>query len=113
LVSSISGYLGLIAGSWVYAATKGAVTSMVKGFAKTYATDGIRVNGLCPGLVETPMVRGDVENEALDRLVREHVPIGRTASPSEVVRVGLFLLSDYATYVVGVNLDVDGGWLRR
>jgi NAD(P)-dependent dehydrogenase (short-subunit alcohol dehydrogenase family) len=113
LVSSVSGYLGLISGSWVYAATKGAVTSMVKGFAKTYGAAGIRVNGICPGLVETPMVRGPVEDQELRKLIESHVPIGRTASPAEIARAALFLLSDNASYVVGVNLDVDGGWLRR
>jgi NAD(P)-dependent dehydrogenase (short-subunit alcohol dehydrogenase family) len=113
LVSSVSGSLGLISGSWVYASTKGAVSSMVRGFAKTYAPHAIRVNGIAPGLVETPMVRGDVENTEISDLVDHHVPLGRTARPDEIARAGLFLLSDYASYVVGVTLDVDGGWLRR
>lgn len=113
LVSSVSASLGLISGSWVYASTKGAVSSMIRGFAKTYGTHGIRVNGLAPGLVETPMVRGDVENREISELIEQNVPLGRTAFPEEIARAGLFLLSDYSSYIAGVTLDVDGGWLRR
>lgn len=113
LVSSISASLGYISGSWVYGATKGAVSSMVRGFAKTYGPQAIRVNGLAPGLVETGMVRGDVENSDISELVDHHVPLGRTADPAEIARAGLFLLSDYASYIAGVTLDIDGGWLRR
>jgi NAD(P)-dependent dehydrogenase (short-subunit alcohol dehydrogenase family) len=113
LVSSVSASLGLISGSWVYASTKGAVSSMIRGFAKTYGKHGIRINGLAPGLVETPMVRGDVENREISDLIEQNVPLGRTAYPEEIARTGLFLLSDYASYIAGVTLDVDGGWLRR
>lgn len=113
LVSSVSGTLGLISGSWVYATTKAAVNSMVKGFAKTYGGEGIRVNAIAPGLVETRMVRGDVRDAEVDSLVDSHIPIGRLARPEEISRPSMFLLSDHASYVTGVTLDVDGGWLRR
>lgn len=113
LVSSVSASLGLISGSWVYASTKGAVSSMIRGFAKTYGPHGVRVNGLAPGLVETPMVRGDVQDREISELIEQNVPLGRTARPEEIARAGLFLISDYSAYINGVILDVDGGWLRR
>ncbi|MFF1933745.1 SDR family NAD(P)-dependent oxidoreductase [Streptomyces sp. NPDC058228] len=113
LVSSISASLGVMTGSWVYASTKGGVSSMVRGFAKSYGPHGIRVNGMAPGLVETPMVRGGVENSEVSDFIESNVPLGRTAQPTEIARAGMFLLSDYASYVAGVILDVDGGWLRR
>lgn len=113
LVSSISASLGIMSGSWVYAATKGAVLSMVRGFAKTYASHGIRVNALSPGIVETPMVRSDVQNQDVTRMIEANVPLGRTANPEEIAQAGFFLLSNYASYVTGNNLNVDGGWLRQ
>lgn len=113
LVSSVSASLGLISGSWVYASTKGAVSSMIRGFAKTYGGHGVRINGLAPGLVETPMVREDVEIREISELIEQNVPLGRTALPEEIARAGLFLVSDYSSYIAGVTLDVDGGWLRR
>ncbi|MFD1716084.1 SDR family NAD(P)-dependent oxidoreductase [Amnibacterium flavum] len=113
LVASVSANLGLISGSWVYASTKGGMVSMVKGFAKTYATAGIRVNALSPGIVQTPLVSGSVQNTEIDRIIDNNVPLGRTGRPEEIAQAGLFLLSDYASYVTGTNLDVDGGWLRR
>lgn len=113
LVSSISGTLGLMSGSWVYATTKAGVNAMVKGFAKTYSPDGIRINGIAPGLVETGMVVGDVRTTEIDAMVTTHIPMGRLAKPQEISRAAMFLLSDHASYVTGVTLDVDGGWLRR
>ena len=113
LVSSISGSLGLMSGSWVYATTKAGVNAMVKGFAKTYSPQGIRINAIAPGLVETPMVVGDVRTTEIQGMVDAHVPMGRLAKPEEISRAAMFLLSDHASYITGVTLDVDGGWLRR
>lgn len=113
LLSSISVSLGLMSGSSAYATTKAGISSMVKGFAKTYGPAGIRVNAIAPGLVETPMVRGGVRDREVDRLVETQVPLQRTAQPAEVAQAGLFLLSDNASYISGITLDVDGGWPRR
>jgi len=113
LVSSVSGSLGLISGSWVYATTKAAVSSMARGFAKTYGSRGIRVNAVAPGLVETPMVVGDVRTKEIESLLDSHIPVGRLAAPEEIASASFFLLSDHASYITGVTLDVDGGWLRR
>ncbi|MFE7993935.1 SDR family NAD(P)-dependent oxidoreductase [Streptomyces shenzhenensis] len=113
LVSSISGHLGLMSGSWVYASTKAGVSSMTKGFAKTFGPHGIRVNAVAPGLVETPMVRGGVRGKEVDDLINTNVPLRRMADPAEIARTSMFLLSDAASFITGVTLDVDGGWLRR
>ncbi|WP_165955956.1 SDR family NAD(P)-dependent oxidoreductase [Streptomyces hainanensis] len=113
LVSSISGHLGVMSGSWVYASTKAGVTSMTKGFAKTFGPHGIRVNAVAPGLVETPMVRGGVRGQEVDDLINTNVPLRRTADPVEISRASMFLLSDAASFVTGATLEIDGGWLRR
>jgi NAD(P)-dependent dehydrogenase (short-subunit alcohol dehydrogenase family) len=87
-----------------YAASKGAVVSMTVGLAQEVARCGIRVNTVSPGLTETEMNPA----ERLARLVPT-VPIGRVADPEEVARVILFLLSEEASYVLGVNVTVSGG----
>ncbi|HWX47743.1 MAG TPA: SDR family oxidoreductase [Roseomonas sp.] len=87
-----------------YAASKGAVVSMTIGLAQEVARSGIRVNAVSPGLTETEMNPPD----RLARLVPT-VPIGRVAAPEEVARVILFLLSDAASYMLGVNVTVSGG----
>lgn len=113
LLSSLGAYTGGLGGSWVYAQTKGAVLVMVRSFARQYAADKIRVNGISPGTVDTPMFSCDLEEGQLDDIVNRLVPLKRVADPLELANAGLFLLSDYASYVTGVTLDVDGGWNCR
>ena len=87
-----------------YAASKGAIISMTTGLAAEVARHGIRVNAVSPGLIETEMN----PSERLARLVST-VPLGRVAAPDEVASVILFLLSDEASYMAGVNVTVSGG----
>lgn len=112
LVASAGAFTGGLGGSWVYAATKGAVVTMVRGFARTYAPDGIRVNAISPGTTNTDMLTRDLSPERLEA-VKALVPLKRVAEPEEVATAALFLLSDWASYVAGVTLDVDGAWLTR
>jgi NAD(P)-dependent dehydrogenase (short-subunit alcohol dehydrogenase family) len=77
----------------------------------SYATDGIRVNTVCPGFILTPMT------EALDDEIREHdigmTPMGRAGRPEEVSNAVLFLASDEASFITGAELFVDGGYLAQ
>lgn len=86
--------------------------TMVRGFARTYAPYGIRVNAISPGTTNTEMLTKDLPKEQLDA-VNALVPLKRIAEPEEMASVALFLLSDWASYVAGVTLDVDGAWLTR
>jgi cyclopentanol dehydrogenase len=90
-----------------YIATKGAVLSMTRSAALSYARLGIRVNCVCPGLVDTPMANSvsPVENEQ----VVHDTPLGRMAQPGDVVGAVLFLASDEASYCTGMEIVVDGG----
>ncbi|MBB1482916.1 SDR family oxidoreductase [Tessaracoccus sp. MC1865] len=97
-------------GSIVYAATKGAVTSMTRGFARSFAPDGVRVNAVSPGYVDTEMLREGVSPEDRQRLVDE-VPLGRLADPDDLVGATVFLLSDAASYITGAVINVSGGQL--
>jgi NAD(P)-dependent dehydrogenase (short-subunit alcohol dehydrogenase family) len=96
--------------SVAYAATKGGVVSMSRGLARTYGPDGILVNCVAPGAVDTPMLRDDMSDAALERF-REQIPLGRFAAPEEVAGAVVFLASAHASYITGATLNVSGGQL--
>jgi NAD(P)-dependent dehydrogenase (short-subunit alcohol dehydrogenase family) len=109
-VASFVAVLGAATSQISYTASKGAVLSMTRELAVQFAREGIRVNALCPGPVETPLllnIFGD-DPAALERR-RVHWPTGRLAKPREVVNGALFLASDDSSYVNGATFLVDGG----
>ncbi len=112
---SIWGDLGS-AGVAAYCASKGAVHNLTRALALDHATDGIRVNAVCPGEVNTPMLAsertGPVTQEILDALAST-VPMQRLAEPEEIARVVVFLASDAASYMTGAMVSVDAGYGAR
>jgi NAD(P)-dependent dehydrogenase (short-subunit alcohol dehydrogenase family) len=109
-VASFVAILGAATSQISYTASKGAVLSMSRELATQFAREGIRVNALCPGPVETPLllnIFGD-NPAALERR-RIHWPTGRLAKPREIVNGALFLASDESSYVNGSTFLVDGG----
>jgi NAD(P)-dependent dehydrogenase (short-subunit alcohol dehydrogenase family) len=110
--SSQGAFTGGYGGSTVYAMTKSGVLALVKSLSREYAADGITVNAIAPGGVETPMLRDGVSGEVLDKF-RGLIPLGRFATPDEVARPTVFLISDWASYITGHTLDVNGGQLMR
>jgi NAD(P)-dependent dehydrogenase (short-subunit alcohol dehydrogenase family) len=109
-VASFVAILGAATSQISYTASKGAVLSMTRELAVEFARENIRVNALCPGPVETPLllnIFGD-NPAALERR-RIHWPTGRLAKPREVVNGALFLASDESSYVNGSTFLVDGG----
>jgi 3-oxoacyl-[acyl-carrier protein] reductase len=112
LLSSQGAHTGGYVGSTLYAMTKAAVVSLVKSLARELAPYNINVNSIAPGVVDTPMIRNDVSQEALDAFMKM-VPLGRIAQPREIADCCLFLASDWASYVTGHTLDVNGGQLMR
>jgi NAD(P)-dependent dehydrogenase (short-subunit alcohol dehydrogenase family) len=109
-VASFVALVGAATSQISYTASKGAVLSMTRELAVQFAREGIRVNALCPGPVETPLllnIFGD-NPAALERR-RIHWPTGRLARPREVVNGALFLASDESSYVTGSTFLVDGG----
>ncbi|WP_429818960.1 SDR family NAD(P)-dependent oxidoreductase [Ensifer sp. B1-9] len=100
-------------GMLAYITTKSAVITMTKQIALDYARDGIRVNALCPGWVDTPF-NGPYEAQlggraALENVVRDLVPMGRFGRPEEIAEAVLFLCSDRSSFITGHALVVDGG----
>ena len=109
-VASFVAILGAATSQISYSASKGAVLSMSRELAVQFAREGIRVNALCPGPVETPLLLNIFGSDpaALERR-RIHWPTGRLAKPREVVNGALFLASDESSYVNGATFLVDGG----
>ena len=93
----------------VYGMTKAAVISMTQTLAFEVGGQGIRVNAIAPGLIETRFAAAIVTNEELHRRVVERTPLGRHGQPAELVGAALYLASDASSYVNGHTLVVDGG----
>jgi NAD(P)-dependent dehydrogenase (short-subunit alcohol dehydrogenase family) len=109
-VASFVAIVGAATSQISYSASKGAVLSMTRELAVQFARQNVRVNALCPGPVETPLllrIFGD-DPAALERR-RAHWPTGRLAKPREIVNGALFLASDESSYVTGATFLVDGG----
>ncbi len=92
-----------------YAASKGAIISLVKGLSTELARHGILVNCVAPGWVDTPMSQPVLATKAGRKFVLAQVPLGRVAAPDEVAGPILFLASDLATFITGEVLNVNGG----
>ena len=103
--ASIAGLQHYAAGrSYAYSASKAAVIQFSHQMAKNYGEEGVRVNCICPGIVDTPIL-GDRDRS----LYAQRVPLKRLAMPEDVAKVVLFLASDDADYLTGVILPIDGG----
>jgi 3-oxoacyl-[acyl-carrier protein] reductase len=95
-----------------YSATKGAVIMFMKAVAKLLASDGIRVNAICPGATDTASMRRDYDLGIVTvplEVIASSVPLGRMAQPEDIADVALFLASDASRYMTGVAVPVDGG----
>jgi NAD(P)-dependent dehydrogenase (short-subunit alcohol dehydrogenase family) len=109
-VASFVALVGAATSQISYTASKGAVLSLSKELGVQFARRGVRVNALCPGPVETPLllrIWSETPGAAERRLV--HVPMGRMAKPREIVNAALFLASDESSYVNAATFVVDGG----
>lgn len=94
-----------------YTASKGAVLQFTRALAAELAPEGIRVNGIAPGVIDTPMTEATRADPAAIGRFMAHTPMGRTGKPEELIGPVLFLASDMSSYVTGAMLPVDGGYL--
>lgn len=119
-IVNMSSECGLIAYQRIpaYSATKGAIVMLTKCMAMDHAKDGIRVNTVCPGDIDTPMtdlgwVGSGLSSEEIRAKLREHIPLGKVGQPLDIANAVMYLASDAAGFVTGTMLPIDGGTTAR
>jgi NAD(P)-dependent dehydrogenase (short-subunit alcohol dehydrogenase family) len=111
--SSIAGLIGF-PGIPAYVASKHGVIGLTKTAALEYAKSNIRVNAICPGVIETPMIERFVHGEAqIRQSFINNEPVGRVGNPAEIASAALWLCSEQSSFVTGHPLVVDGGWVAQ
>jgi NAD(P)-dependent dehydrogenase (short-subunit alcohol dehydrogenase family) len=102
-----------------YIATKHAITGLTRAAALEYARQGLRINAVCPGAIQTPLVdrffasMNPEDPQALSDAYAEDEPIGRIGDPAEIGEAVVWLCSDAASFVTGLPMAIDGGWTAR
>jgi len=115
-IVNVASYWGLKAGdrAVAYCTSKGALIMMTRAMARDYAADGLRINAVCPGGVDTPMLAAEAEasdldlDEYLEQAAAESTS-GRVATPEEIAALTLFLASDLSSHINGAAIPIDGG----
>ena len=111
--ASLAGLKGL-SGQTAYVASKHGVVGLTKAAALEYATSGIRINAVCPGVINTPLIAPNTkEKPHMEKVYVDMEPIGRLGQPEEIAAAVLWLCSDEASFVVGSVFPVDGGVVAR
>ena len=123
--ASVAGLVGLVSsstptdigeiseGAGAYIAAKHGVSGLTKQFALMFGRQGVRVNAIAPGYIETPMTAQFREDPAANEFITSLHPIGRLGQPEEIAAAAVFLASDDASFITGVVLPVDGGYTAR
>jgi len=113
-IVNLSSIMGLVSSPTTpaYVAAKHAVAGLTKNAAQTYAAKGVRVNAVCPGYIDTPMLRANATPEMVSAGASMH-PIGRLGKADEIAAMALFLCSDSASFITGGIYPVDGGYLTN
>lgn len=110
LIASIGGTHSFMPGNGVYGASKAALNSLMKYAAREYASRKVRVNSICPGMVDTPLIhRGTITEEQLAEDAKRY-PLGRYGKPEDIANGAVYLLSDASSWLTGHDLVIDGGF---
>ncbi len=104
---------------FAYCVSKGAVLALTRAIAIDYAAHGIRANAICPGTVDTPMIRGYVDKYFADDVpgtiasLHARQPVGRMGTPEEIASLAVYLAADESAYLTGAAIPIDGGWTAK
>jgi len=110
LMASIGGTHSFMPGNGVYGASKAALNSVMRYAAREYASRRVRVNSICPGMVDTPLIhRGTITEEQLAEDTKRY-PLGRYGKPEDIASGAVYLLSDASSWLTGHDLVIDGGF---
>ena len=110
LIASIGGTHSFMPGNGVYGASKAALNSVMKYAAREFASRRVRVNSICPGMVDTPLIhRGTITEEQLAEDTKRY-PLGRYGQPEDIAHGAIYLLSDASSWLTGHDLVIDGGF---
>ena len=110
IIASIGGTHSFMPGNGVYGASKAALNSVMKYAAREYSSRKIRVNSICPGMVDTPLIhRGTITEEQLAEDAKKY-PLGRYGCPEDIANGAIYLLSDASSWLTGHDLVIDGGF---
>lgn len=110
LIASIGGTHSYMPGNGVYGASKAALNSVMKYAAREYSARKVRVNSICPGMVDTPLIhRGTITEEQLAEDAKKY-PLGRYGKPEDIANGAVYLLSDASSWLTGHDLVIDGGF---
>lgn len=101
---------GALAGTSIYSASKGALDALIRAVAIEYGSQGIRINNINPGIIDTPMARSGWSDDAAFVPFIEHTPAKRAGQPADAGDVAVWLMTDEARFVTGQNILVDGGY---
>ncbi len=111
-IASVVGYVGF-ADSSAYCASKGGVINLTREMALELAPKNINVSAIGPGVIETPMTKDMLADDATKQMLVGATPSGRIGQPEDIANAALFLASDESSFVNGITLFVDGGWLTQ
>lgn len=111
-IASVAGHLGMV-GHIAYAASKHAVVGMTKTAAIEFAKHGIRINAVCPGFTQTPMLEGAEADQAYLEALQYATPMKRFGKPEEIASAILYLAADDSSFITGQSLIVDGGLILQ
>ncbi len=111
-ISSILGGVGF-KGALSYCASKGGVVQLTRASALDLAGEGIRVNAIAPGFIETNMTKDVLNDDDFNSMVKSSTPLGYVGEPKDIANAAIYLASDQSKYVTGTIIYVDGGWTAR
>ncbi len=108
-ISSVAGLKGYPTGA-AYSSSKGGIINLTKSLAAEWGPKGIRVNSICPGIIETAMTKGMLTNKKTKQGMLMKIPLKRTGKSIDIAGAAVFLASDASSYITGTEIIIDGGW---